>query len=118
MPELPTGWTEPISRGASSTTACETEARFKDLLNENTIREVANFQSQLARERETIKERIAHINESLTRIDYNPGRYIVLEAQLSTDADIRDFQMELRACTEGSLTGSDDTQYSEAKFLH
>jgi len=41
----------------------------------------------------------------------------VLEAQLSTDADIRDFQMELRACTEGSLTGSDDTQYSEAKFL-
>ncbi|MCB1934239.1 MAG: ATP-dependent exonuclease SbcCD, C subunit-like protein, partial [Candidatus Accumulibacter sp.] len=33
------------------------EARFKELLNENTIREVANFQSQLARERETIKER-------------------------------------------------------------
>jgi uncharacterized protein YPO0396 len=93
------------------------ESRFKELLNENTIREVANFQSQLARERETIKERIAHINESLTRIDYNPGRYIVLEAQFSTDADIRDFQMELRACTEGSLTGSDDAQYSEAKFL-
>lgn len=93
------------------------EARFKELLNENTIREVANFQSQLARERETIKERIAHINESLTKIDYNTGRYIVLEAQPIPDADIRDFQTELRACTEGALTGSDDTQYSEAKFL-
>lgn len=93
------------------------EARFKELLNENTIREVANFQSQLARERETIKERIARINESLTQIDYNPGRYIVLEAQPTPDADIRDFQAELRACTEGTLTGSDDTQYSEAKFL-
>ena len=93
------------------------EARFKELLNENTIREVANFQSQLARERETIKERIAHINKSLTQIDYNTGRYIVLEAQLTPDADIRDFQAELRACTEGALTGSDDTQYSEAKFL-
>jgi len=93
------------------------EARFKELLNENTIREVANFQSQLNRERETIKERIARINESLTRIDYNPGRYIVLEAQVATDADIRDFQTELRACTEGALTGSDDAQYSEAKFL-
>lgn len=93
------------------------EARFKELLNENTIREVANFQSQLARERETIKERIAHINESLTKIDYNTGRYIVLEAQPTPDADIRDFQTELRACTEGTLTGSDDTQYSEAKFL-
>ena len=93
------------------------EARFKDLLNENTIREVANFQSQLARERETIKERIGLINESLTQIDYNAGRYIVLEAQLSQDAEIRDFQSDLRSCTEGTLTGSEDAQYSEAKFL-
>ena len=93
------------------------EARFKELLNVNTINEIANFNAQLARERETIKERIARINESLTQIDYNPGRYIVLESQPSPDADIRDFQGELRACTEGALTGSDDAQYSEAKFL-
>ncbi len=92
-------------------------ARFKELLNENTIREVAHFQSQLHRERETIKERITRINGSLTQIDYNPGRFIALEAQAATDADVRDFQTELRACTEGSLTGSDDAQYSEAKFL-
>ncbi len=90
------------------------EARFKKLLNENTIREVANFQSHLNRERETIRERIAHINESLVQIDYNPGRYIVLEAQAAQDADIRDFQGELRACTEGSLTGSEDEQYSDS----
>jgi len=93
------------------------EARFKELLNENTIREVANFNSQLNRERETIKERITRINESLTQIDYNTGRYILLEAQPAPDADIRDFQTELRACTEGTLTGSDDNQYSEAKFF-
>ncbi|MGT2454081.1 ATP-binding protein [Cupriavidus basilensis] len=93
------------------------EARFKELLNENTIREVANFQSQLARERATIKERIGRINESLTQIDYNSGRFIALEAQATPDADVRDFQAELRACTEGTLTGSDDEQYSEAKFL-
>ncbi|MGB5671632.1 MAG: ATP-binding protein [Sedimenticolaceae bacterium] len=93
------------------------EARFKELLNENTIREVANFQSQLARERETIKERIARINESLTQIDYNAGRYILLEARLSPDPEIGDFLNELRTCTEGALTGSDDEQYSEAKFL-
>jgi uncharacterized protein YPO0396 len=91
------------------------EARFKELLNENTIREVAHFQSQLHRERETIKERVARINESLTQIDYNPGRYIALEAQPATDADVRDFQTELRACTEGTLTGSDDAQYSEGQ---
>ncbi|WP_300321772.1 ATP-binding protein [Accumulibacter sp.] len=93
------------------------ELRFKELLNENTIREVANFNAQLAMWRETIKERIARINASLTQIDYNTGRYIALEAQPTPDADIRDFQSELRACTEGSITGSDDAQYSEAKFL-
>ena len=91
--------------------------RFKELLNVNTINEIANFNGQLARERETIKDRITHINKSLGEIDYNPGRYIVLESQPSPDADIRDFQQELRSCTEGAVTGSDDAQYSEAKFL-
>jgi uncharacterized protein YPO0396 len=93
------------------------ELRFKELLNVNTINEIANFNAQLARERETIRERLARINESLTQIDYNPGRYIVLESQISPDTEIRDFQGDLRACTEGALTGSEDAQYSEAKFM-
>ncbi|MBB5499054.1 ATP-binding protein [Paraburkholderia sp. MM5384-R2] len=93
------------------------EARFKELLNVNTINEIANFHGQLARERQTIKERIERINESLRQIDYNAGRYIVLESQSSPDAEIREFQSDLRACTEGELTGSDDSQYSETKFL-
>ena len=96
------------------------EARFKELLNQNTIREVAQFSSQLARERETIKERIARINQSLTQIDYNPGRFIVLEAQMTSDAEVRDFQSELRNCLEGSVSGAAETQdgqYSEVKFL-
>jgi uncharacterized protein YPO0396 len=93
------------------------EARFKSLLNENTIREVANFQAQLHRERQDIRERIETINGSLRAIDYNPGRYIVLETAPSTDPDVRDFQQDLRACTEGTLTGAEDEAYSEKKFL-
>ncbi|MGA6926766.1 MAG: ATP-binding protein [Desulfosarcina sp.] len=93
------------------------EQKFKELLNENTIREIANFQSQLNRERQTIRERIERINRSLTDIEYNPGRFIQLEAQLNPEAEIRDFQQQLRACTEGSLTGSEDEQYAEGKFL-
>ncbi|TSE35220.1 Chromosome partition protein Smc [Tepidimonas fonticaldi] len=93
------------------------EVRFKELLNVNTINEIANFNAQLARERETIKERVDFINQSLEAIDYNPGRYIKLVAQPSPDAEIRDFQQDLRACTEGAMTGSADEQYSEAKFL-
>lgn len=93
------------------------EERFKELLNQNTIREIANFNAHLNQQRETIRERVARINQSLVEIDYNPGRYIVLEATPVPDQDIRTFQNELRACTEGALTGSDDDQYSEAKFL-
>ena len=93
------------------------ETRFKELLNVNTINEIANFHAQLARERETIKERVDFINQSLQAIDYNPGRYIKLVALPSPDAEIRDFQQDLRACTEGAMTGSADEQYSEAKFL-
>ncbi len=98
------------------------EADFKRSLNENTIREVANFSSQLSKERATIHERIERINLSLTQIDYNPGRFITLELQTSTDAEVRDFQTELRTCLDGAL-GSDagstgqDIQYSETKFL-
>jgi uncharacterized protein YPO0396 len=91
--------------------------RFKELLNENTIREIAGFQSQLKRERETIRERIGTINGSLQAIDYNPNRYIALEAETNLDAELRDFQQDLRTCTEGALTGSADEEYSEAKFV-
>ena len=53
-------------------------------------------------------------------MDYNPGRYIKLEAQQSPHADIRDFRGDLRACTEGvvgSVSAEVSDQYSEQKFL-
>src|SRR5581483_3732611 len=93
------------------------EARFKELLNENTIREIANFQSQLNQERQSIRERIEKINQSMQAINFNPGRFIILEADQNVDVEIRDFQQELRACTEGTLTGTQDAEYSESKFL-
>src|SRR5690606_3689476 len=64
------------------------EKRFKELLNENTIREVANFQAQLHREREEIRERIATSNSSLKQMDNDPSRYICLQAEPAQDADV------------------------------
>lgn len=93
------------------------ERRFKELLNENTIREIAGFNAQLQREKQQMRERIDEINRSLREIDYNPGRYIVLEAEPSPDSEVRDFQGALRSCIEGALTGSEDEAYSEAKFV-
>ena len=91
------------------------EARFKELLNVNTINEIVSFRGQLERERETIRERVNMINQSLQAIDYNPGRYIALVDTPSQDAEVRQFQQDLRACTAGVVAA--DEQYSEAKFM-
>lgn len=91
-------------------------SRFKALLNENTINEIARLTAHLEQERSHIKESIATINQSLGEIDYNPGRFIVLELNPNQEADIRDFQQQLRACTDDTLSGRDDDQYSDEKF--
>lgn len=93
------------------------EARFKALLNENAIREVAGFQSKLREEERTIRDRIEIINGSLRDIDYHEGTYISVEATSTADPEIREFQQDLRKCTENTLTGSGDNAYAEAKFL-
>jgi uncharacterized protein YPO0396 len=97
--------------------------QFKTYLNQNTIREIAQFQAQLIRQSDLIRERIDTINRSLYDVDYNPGRYIRLEPQQTPNVEIREFRADLRACTDdavssgaGSASTGDD-QYSEQKFL-
>jgi uncharacterized protein YPO0396 len=91
--------------------------QFKTYLNQNTIRDVAGFQSQLNKQAEQIKERIATINRSLVGVEYNSGRYIRLEPIGSPHREISEFRAELLACTENTVSGEDSDEYSEAKFL-
>ena len=93
------------------------QRQFKTYLNTNTIRDIAGFHSQLNKQGQLIRERVATINESLVGVDYNPGRYIRLEAQRTPNVEIRDFAAELRACTDDSISGDGSDQYSEQKFL-
>jgi uncharacterized protein YPO0396 len=100
------------------------QQQFKTYLNQNTIRDIATFQSQLNRQAELIRDRIAVINKSLIDVDYNPGRYIRLEPEITPNTEIRDFRTDLRACTEGAVSpgpaspgSTADDQYSEQKFL-
>ena len=93
------------------------EASFKEYLNTTPIRDIAGFSSQLHKHAELIKERVDTINESLVSIDYNPGRYISLIVTRTPSTEIRDFIADLRACTDDSLAGEDQDQYSEQKFL-
>ncbi len=94
------------------------EADFKHALNKETINELAAFNGQLRRQQETIRERVAAINESLQAIDYNAheGTYIALVAQDSPNTQVRDFRRDLRECTS-DVVGEHDEQYSERKFL-
>jgi uncharacterized protein YPO0396 len=91
--------------------------QFKRYLNQNTIRDIAGFQSRLNKQAELIKDRVEVINESLIDVDYNPGRFIRLEAQPTQDTDIRDFRTDLRACTDDAVSSDASDQYSEQKFL-
>ena len=94
------------------------QPQFKTYLNQNTIREIAQFQAQLNRQSDLIRERIDTINTSLVGVDYNPGRYIRLEPQQTPSIEIRDFRTDLRACTDNAVSpGTADDQYSEQKFL-
>ena len=93
------------------------QQQFKRYLNQNTIHDIASFQGQLNKEAELIRERVNVINASLAGVEYNPGRFIRLEPQLTQDPDIRDFRTDLRACTEDVVSGDNSDQYSEQKFL-
>jgi uncharacterized protein YPO0396 len=91
------------------------EDQFKNLLNQNTIREVVAFNAFLDSRRQNIVARIGEINESLASIPYNTGRHIQLEHQATSDQDVREFGSDLRACSEGTI--GDEDQYSEQKYL-
>jgi uncharacterized protein YPO0396 len=93
------------------------EEEFKTSLNTNAINEIAQFDSKLRMEGELIKDRVTTINGSLHDIDYNPGRYIRLEAQDTVNVEIREFKQDMRACTADALGDNRSEQYSEQKFL-
>lgn len=92
------------------------ETKFRELLRENTINQIALFQGKLNTACDVIRERIEMINRSLADIDYNEGRYIQIECTNAVDEEIKRFRMQLRACTDNALTASEEDAYSEAKF--
>ena len=95
-----------LHAGSSADDLPRFEADFKDNLNLNTMREIAQFRTKLSEQRDEIRR--AHRARSTirsSRIDYNRGTYIALEPQ--RDAQHRDPRSSRRAahCTEGSLGG-------------
>ena len=90
------------------------EDRFKQLLNEGTIKDIAIFKSQLETNAKQIEKNIKAINESLKTIEYSSGTYIELSSEKIQDVEIKDFQLQLRDCLEGAF--GEKNLYSENKF--
>lgn len=91
------------------------EAEFKRLLNTETIRELAQFNSWLRRQADEIGTRVDQINEALGAIPYNPGRYIKLERERTDNQEIKQFRTDLRSATDDTI-GADADLYSEQRF--
>lgn len=92
------------------------EGRFRELLRENTINQIALFQTHLDDVCQEIEDRIGRINQSLSEIDYNEGRYIQIECSPAASEMITEFRRKLKSCTDDALTGTADATYSELKF--
>lgn len=90
------------------------EERFKELLNEGTINDIAMFKSQLDDNAKQIEKNIKVINESLRTIEYSTGTYIELSSEKIPDIEINEFKIQLRNCLEGTL--NEKNAYSEDKF--
>lgn len=98
------------------------KSRFKELLNKNTINEVALLQNKLDQESRTIQNKIDTINRSLKQIEYDSGSYIQLIPDPDPDMEIRQFKEDLKGCLANTLTGNisgsgaDDELYTEHRF--
>ncbi|MDQ2635493.1 MAG: AAA family ATPase [Actinomycetota bacterium] len=92
------------------------ESEFKEQLNKNAIQELAGFNNWLNRQAAVIDERVNRINEALGAVPYNPGHFIQLEKEPTTNQDIAQFRSDLRNLTNDSLAVDGD-QYSEQRFL-
>jgi len=92
------------------------ELEFKEQLNKNAIQELAGFNNWLGRQGSAIDDRVQRINEALGAVPYNPGRYIRLEKEPTTNQDVVQFRSDLRNLTNDTLAVDGD-QYSEQRFL-
>ncbi len=93
----------------------EWRKKFKQLLKENTIRDIVMLQSRLEKNAQDIKEKIKTINCSLADIEYSDGTFIELLAQNANSEDIRAFRQSLKQLVTGAI--DEDNDYDEQKFL-
>lgn len=90
------------------------EAKFKELLNEQSNQHVALLSNQLEQERKDISDRMDTVNDSLLRAEYNKGTHLLIEVEEKAPPEAQELKAELRAALSHSL--SMDDRVAEARF--
>ncbi len=90
---------------------------FQKELHEKTINHISIFSATLENNRRHTAARIEEINRSLHDIDYNAGRYIKIICEDTPESTIKTFKTQLKACTEGMISGNSESDLAEKKFM-
>ena len=93
-------------------------ARFLELLNGSTVRNLSHLTTDLRRARSDIEMRMEFINKSLERSPFNGERTLRIDVKDARGQVVQDFQRDLDAATSHSLgeIGSDDTEAALARY--
>lgn len=91
------------------------EQRFKERLNEKVTHEIGILNGALQSEQGDIISKVDVLNESLRELEYRRGTWIRLEARQMRDAEIHDFQRDIKECLSGSFEGT--LEADEARYL-
>lgn len=91
--------------------------RFKELLNDKIILAISVFKETLDMQRDEIEANLLSLNESLRSITYTPSTYIQLCHRASSDPQIKEFHLALRACLP-DVSQAQTAEANEISFRH
>ena len=106
------------ARGHRADRLADFRARFLELLNGSTVRNLSHLTTDLRRARSDIERRMEFINKSLERSPFNGERTVRIDVKDARGQVVQDFQRDLDAATSHSLGefGSDDTETALARY--
>lgn len=90
--------------------------KFLDLMNRMSTNILSLISSRLRNARREIEDRINPINDSLSKSEYNTGRYLHIDVRDQRGDVVKEFQRMLDQAVSGSLKFQDEKQ-ARARYL-
>lgn len=87
---------------------------FKRKMTDNAMSHIQGLKSTLESARGEISRKISQLNKALSQLQYEPGKFLELEASSRVDADITQFREDLDSCIEKTTLQTD--QDGEKRF--